>query len=163
VKKADCVEMIKQTHAPWPGMLRLVPADKLSWAPAKQCMTVGHVIKHLADNWSLLRMLYTGEWPFGSPEEMENAMKLENLPSCSVAEALAASDKDLADAVAFLEREVSEKDFASRIVTAPWGFRGEFWKGAIMARDHFMNHKMQLHVYLKILGAPVHTGTLYGM
>jgi hypothetical protein len=29
--------------------------------------------------------------------------------------------------------------------------------------EHFINHKMQLFTYLKLLGLPVNTETLYGM
>jgi hypothetical protein len=32
---------------------------------------------------------------------------------------------------------------------------------AISFREHFTNHKMQLFTYLKLLGFPVDTGTLY--
>jgi len=39
-------------------------------------------------------------------------------------------------------------------VTAPWGFKGEIWKGVLMAIEHQLNHKMQLHIYLKLLGLP---------
>jgi hypothetical protein len=34
---------------------------------------------------------------------------------------------------------------------------------AIHFLEHFNNHKMQLFTYLKLLGLPVNTQTLYGM
>ena len=33
---------------------------------------------------------------------------------------------------------------------------------AVLFREHFTNHKMQLFTYLKLLGLPVNTETLYG-
>jgi hypothetical protein len=126
-------------------------------------MTVGQVLKHLTENWCIIRMMITNEWPFSSPEEMAEAMKLENLPSCSKAEALTAMEKDLNEAVAYVEQEIPEEDFFTKEITAPWGFSGEIWKAVLMARKHQLNHKMQLHHYLKLLGCPVDTGTLYGM
>ncbi len=36
------------------------------------------------------------------------------------------------------------------------------WKAVLMAKDHQAHHKMQLHPYLKLLGLPVNTQTLYG-
>ena len=94
---------------------------------------------------------------------MAEAMKLENLPSCSKAEALEEMKKDLDDAVQYIEREISEEDFFSRSVSAPWNWTGEIWKAVLMAKDHQVNHKMQLHLYLKLLKLPVNTQTLYGM
>jgi hypothetical protein len=161
--KQDFIDQMREAQKPLMTMVGMVPDDKIDWAPAEGFMTVGQVMMHLCENWSLVKMMVTGEWPFTSQEEMADAMKLENLKSCSKAEALAAMEKDLADAVAYLENEISDEDFFNKVVTAPWGFTGEIWKGLVMARDHCLNHKMQLHLYLKLLGAPVHTGTLYGM
>lgn len=163
MKKQDFIELIRQAHAPMAGMIGLIPDDKLPWAPGPGFMTVGQVLKHLSENWCIITMMVTGTWPFSSEKEMADAMKLENLPTCSKAEALAAMEKDLTESIAYLEKEISEEDFFGKVITAPWGFKGEIWKGALMARDHFLNHKMQLHLYLKQLGAPVHTGTLYGV
>ena len=160
--KADFIEQMRATQAPLQAMVEMVPDDKLGWAPAQGFMTVGQVLKHLSENWCIVKMTVTGEWPFKGPEEMVEAMKLENLPSASKAEALAAMEKDLADAVAYIENEISEEDFFAKVVTAPWGFEGEIWKAALMAKDHQLNHKMQLHLYLKLLGQPVDTTTLYG-
>jgi uncharacterized damage-inducible protein DinB len=163
VKKKDFIEQMKHTQAPLKAMVEMIPADKLDWAPHKGFMTMGQVLKHLTENWCIIRMMITNEWPFSSPAEMEEAMKLENMPSCNQAEALAAMDQDLNDAVAYIENEISEEDFFNKTVSAPWGFTGEIWKAFLMAKDHQVNHKMQLHLYLKLLGQPVNTGTLYGM
>ena len=163
MQKQDFVELIRQTHAPIAGMVHLIPDDKIDWAPPGSFMSIGQVLKHLSENWCIIRMMVTDEWPFSSEQEMADAMKLENMPSCSKEEALAAMDKDLAESIAYLENEISEEDFFEKTVTAPWGFKGEIWKAVLVAKDHFLNHKMQLHVYLKQLGAPVHTGTLYGV
>jgi hypothetical protein len=71
-------------------------------------------------------------------------------------------EKDLNDAIDFIENEISDEDFFSKVVSAPWGFKGETWKAVLMANSHLLNHKMQLHLYLKLLGLPVNTQTLYG-
>jgi hypothetical protein len=110
-----------------------------------------------------IKMMVTNQWPFSDPKEMEESLKLENMPGCSKVEALEAMETDLNDAIAFVESEVSDEDFFSKVVSAPWGFQGEIWKAVLMAKDHQVSHKMLLHTYLKLLGLPVHTGTLYGM
>ena len=161
--RQDFIQDMQRTHAPIVAMVEMVPEDKLDWAPGAGFMTVGQVLKHLTENWCLVKMMVSGEWPFNGQEEMAEALKLENMQSCSKTEALAALEQDLAGSIAFLENDISEEDFFSKVVSAPWGFEGEIWKGVIMMKDHFVNHKMQLHIYLKMLGQPVHTGTLYGM
>ena len=82
MKKHDFVEIMRQTHAPLEKMLEMVPDTKLSWAPAAGFMTFGQLIKHISENWCLIKdLMVTNQWPPSSPEEMAEAMKLENVPS----------------------------------------------------------------------------------
>jgi hypothetical protein len=162
LKKSDFIEMMRRTRAPLKGMIEMVPDDKLDWAPDKNFMSTAQVLKHLSESWCVIKMMVTNQWPFNDFKEMEEALKLENMPGCSKAEALAAIETDLNDTIDFIEKEISDEDFFSTVVSAPWGFKGETWKAVLMAKDHLVNHKMQLHIYLKILGQPVNTQTLYG-
>jgi hypothetical protein len=97
-------------------------------------------------------------WP--KPEEMSEAMKQGQMPACTVPEALAKLEKDkttLRDVLA----GVTEEDFANKIVSVPWGWKANLEKMSLDFREHFVNHKMQLFTYLKLLGFPVNTETLY--
>lgn len=161
MNKQDFIEQMTKTQKPLKPMVDMIPDDKLDWAPADGFMNVGQVLKHLSENWCIIRMMVTNEWPFNM-EEMAEAMKLENMPACSKSESLAAMEKDLNDAVAYITDELTDDDFTNKVVEAPWGFKGEIWKGALMAYEHQVNHKMQLHLYMKMLGLPVNTNTLYG-
>jgi hypothetical protein len=105
-------------------------------------------------------MLLSGKWP--SMEEMGESMKLENLPSCSPQEALDKLEKDKKTLRQVLDG-VSEADFTNKVVSVPWGMTAKFERMAIYFLGHFINHKMQLFTYLKLLGLPVNTETLYGM
>jgi uncharacterized damage-inducible protein DinB len=163
MNKQDFIEMIQKTQAPLKNMVEMVPDDKLDWAPGEGFMTVGNVLKHLSENWCVIKMMATNEWPFSSMEEVAVAMKLENMPTCGKAEALDAMERDLNDVVDFIENEVSEEDFFNKEISAPWGFKGPIWKAVLMAKEHQINHKMQLHIYLKLLGRAVNTETLYVM
>ena len=163
MNKSDFIEEMRSTQRPLIKMVEMVPEDRLNWAPAEDFLTIAQILKHVSANWSIIRMMVTDSWPDSNPEEMAEAMKLENLPSCSKAEALEEMKKDLDDAVQYIEREISEEDFFSRSVSAPWNWTGEIWKAVLMAKDHQVNHKMQLHLYLKLLKLPVNTQTLYGM
>ena len=124
---------------------------------------MANMTARVSDNWCVIRMKVTGEFPFAGPEAMEDAMKLANLPSCSKAEAVEAMAKDLAEGIAYVEKEISDEDFFSKVISAPWGFKGPIWKAVLLAKEHQVNHKMQLHIYMKQLGLPVNTETLYGM
>ena len=163
MNKNEFIEIMKKAQAPLKGMVEMIPDDKLDWAPGEGFMKMGQVIKHLSENWCIVRMMVTNDWPFSDMEELGDAMKLENLPSCTKSEAIAAMEKDLNDAVAYIQNDLSEEVFFEKTVSAPWGFDGEIWKGVLMAKEHQVSHRMQLHIYLKQLGLPVHTGTLYGM
>lgn len=153
---------MRKTQAPLKAMVEMIPDDKLDWAPVDGFMNMGQVIKHLSENWCIIRMMITNDWPFDE-KQMEDMMKLENMPSCSKSEALSAMEKDLNESIAYVENEITDDDFFGKQVTAPWGFSGAIWQAVLMAQEHQANHKMQLHIYLKLLGLPVHTGTLYGM
>jgi uncharacterized damage-inducible protein DinB len=157
VKKDEFYKYCLDAFRPAESMIKMVPADKLEWKPGPSFMTMGHLIHHLSDGIGTeLRMLIENSWP--KPEEMSEAMK--KTPSCDVREALAKLEKDkttLRDVLA----GVSEEEFASKIVSVPWGWKSNLELMALNFRDHFVHHKMQLFTYLKLLGLPVNTETLY--
>jgi len=95
-------------------------------------------------------------------EEMGESMKLENLPSCSPQEALDKLEKDK-KVLRQILGGVSEEDFTNKVVSVPWGMTAKVERIAISFLNHLSNHKMQLFTYLKLLGLPVNTETLYGM
>jgi hypothetical protein len=157
--KDDFYDLVMQAFRPAKTLIGMVPADKLGWQPGPKFMTLGQLICHLSlgvgDG---IRLLHTGEWP--TDEEMLTGMKQENLPSCGVEEALAkleADKKTLGEALA----AVSEQDFANKVVSVPWGWKGKMEVLALSFLEHFTNHKMQLFLYLKMLDLPVNTQTLY--
>jgi hypothetical protein len=94
-------------------------------------------------------------------EEMEKGMRLESLPACSAATALARLEKDKATLREALAG-ISAGDFAQKVVSVPWGAQGKIETMALYFREHLTNHKQQLFTYLKLLGLPVDTTTLYG-
>ena len=160
--KNDYYELVMEAFRPTETLIRMVPADKLDWRPGPAFMSLGQLVNHLSEPiGDGLRCLITDQWPF-TQEQMEEGMKLENLPSCNVEQALERLAKDRA-----MLREVldglSEEDFAEKSVSTPWGWKGKLETTAILFREHFTNHKMQLFTYLKLLGFPVNTGTLYGV
>jgi len=158
--KDEYYDFAMQTYQPALTMIGMVPADKLDWRPAPNFMSLGQLICHLSGGLSgELRLLITGNWP--TMEEMVERMRLENLPTCTVPEARAKLEKDQA-ALREVLAGISAGDFAQKMVTVPWGVQGKLEKMALYFREHFTNHKQQLFTYLKLLGLPVDTATLYG-
>jgi hypothetical protein len=157
MKKEEFCQYALDSYRPAETLIKMVPADKLDWKPGPSFMSLGHLIHHLSSGiGGELRMLVTGNWP--KPEEMEQMMK--NEPSCSIQEALERLEKDKEELRAILS-EISEEDFTNKIVSVPWGWKNKMERMALDFKDHFTNHKMQLFTYLKILGLPVNTNTLY--
>ena len=56
---------------------------------------------------------------------------------------------------------VSPADFQARMVAVPWGPPMPMWRTCLGMAEHWVNHKYQLFFYLKLLGQPVNTMTLY--
>jgi hypothetical protein len=144
VTKNDFYDCVIEAYRPAETLIKMVPSDKLEWRPKPDFMSLGQLIQHLGDGVGLpLRCLVADEWPISDPAQMADAMKLENLPSCDVDGALRKLDDD------------------KRVLAAPWGVQGKMERMAIYFLEHFTNHKMQLFTYLKLLGFPVDTSTLY--
>jgi len=159
--KNEFYEVVMGNYGPAGTLIGMVPADKLNWRPGPTFMSVGQVLCHLSDGLGGgFEMLLSGKWP--SMEEMEEGMKLENLPSCSPQEALDKLEKDKKILRQVLDG-MSQEDFTNKVVSVPWGWKAKMERMAIGFLEHFTNHKMQLFTYLKLLGLPVNTQTLYGV
>ncbi len=157
MKKDQFCEYALNAFRPAESMLKMVPADKLDWKPGPGFMTLGQLICHLGSGiGEELRMLVNNSWP--KPEDMGGAM--HQMPSCGVAEALAKLEKDK-ETLREILAGVTEEEFAGKIVSTPWGMKGTLEIMALEFKEHFVNHKMQLFLYLKLLGFPVNTETLY--
>jgi len=159
--KNEYYEIVMENYKPTEKLISMVPADNLKWQPGLMFMSTGQLVCHLSEGiGGGLEMLLVGNWP--SMKEMEEGMKLENLPSCSLQEALDKLEKDKKILRRVLDG-LSEEDFTNKVVSVPWGWNAKMERMAINFLGHFNNHKMQLFTYLKLLGLPVNTETLYGM
>jgi hypothetical protein len=159
--KNEFYDLVMNSGRPAARLVGLVPPDKLAWKPGPTFMSLGQLICHLSDGvGSGLEMLATGKWP--PMEEMEAGMKLENMPSCGPEEALEKLVKDAKTLRTTLDG-ISEADFTNRVVSVPWGWKAKMEIMGVSFLGHFDNHKMQLFIYLKLLGLPVNTETLYGV
>jgi hypothetical protein len=157
VKKDEYFQYALDAYKPAEAMLKMVPADKLDWKPGPNFMSMGQLICHIGGGIGAeLGMMINNTWP--KMEDISEGMK--NMPTCNVQEALAKLEQDKATLREVLAG-VTEEDFANKIVSVPWGWKSRMEKMALDFREHFINHKMQLFTYLKLLGFPVNTETLY--
>ena len=156
MKKDEFIQYSLDAFKPAETMLKMIPADKLDWKPGPTFMTMGQLICHLGEGiGGELRMAITNSWP-----QMDTAGGPPPTPSCNVQEALAKMEKDKTTLRELLAG-ISEEDFANKMVSVPWGWQSKMERMALDFRDHFVHHKMQLFTYLKLLGLPVNTQTLY--
>lgn len=157
MKKDEFYQYAMDAFKPAETMLKMVPADKLDWKPGPTFMSLGELICHLSEGiGSELRMALTNSWP---KMEMDPS-KPPSHPSCGVEEALAKLEKDKSTLREILD-SVTEEEFANKLLSVPWGWQNKMERMALDFRDHFVHHKMQLFTYLKLLGFPVNTQTLY--
>lgn len=133
-------------------MLERIPADKLTWKPHDKSMSLGQLAGHVAEisTWTNATLM---------SDELDFA-KFDYKPKVYTDSAglVADLDKNIADAVGILTN-ISEETFAEN-----WTMRnGEqvFFtlpKAAVMrsfVMNHFVHHRGQLSVYLRLLDIPV--------
>ena len=141
------------------SMYRLVPPDKLDWKPTEHSFTLGQLIEHMA-----LALRFNGnviaseEWPLKSLREILVANRRQG--SVPVDEAL----KHLAESGSAFKRTIErlgDEKFQSGYVNTPQRGTLPIWRFAIFVLEHHLNHKMELHLYLRLIGVKVNTGTLY--
>ena len=158
--KNEFYDVVMQAVRPTSKLIGMIPTDKLNWRPGPTFMSMGQLIYHLTAGVGVdLDTMLNNKWPPAG--EMEAAMKLENLPTCGVQDGLERLEKDNQILRKTLDG-ITEADFANRVVSVPWGWKGKLEIMAVNFLGHFTTHKMQLFTYLKLLGLPVNTETLYG-
>lgn len=159
MKKDDFYQYALDSFRPAETMLKMIPPDKLEWKPAPNFMSIGQLICHMSDGIGTeLRMAIDNSWP--KIEGAGGPPGLDKFPSCNAIEALAKLEKDKTTLKEILAG-VTEEEFATRIISVPWGWKSNMERMVLDFREHFVNHKMQLFTYLKLLGLPVNTQTLY--
>jgi len=155
------------------GLVGTVTDDDLGFRPetGENWMTMGQLLAHLPTACGFcMRGIATGEWGLPEGQSYEDMPEEEMLPSASkmpsagsvaeTKEKLAADRKLAVEMV----RSVGEMDLAGKRVTVPWNQETERTLGHhfLHMLDHLASHKSQLFYYLKLMGRPVHTGSLWG-
>jgi hypothetical protein len=161
------------TYATTLKLVGKVDPESLDWKPATgtNWMTVGQLLKHMSEGCGAgCKAFLTGDWglPPGvkiedlKPEEMlPPAEKLPTIGSADEARRLIEADRPVA---LQMLGQAGEEKLSGLRMAAPWepGREHELgWHFQQMVR-HLDRHKAQLFYYLKLQGAAVNTGDLWG-
>jgi hypothetical protein len=168
--KAEYGAFVKGIMRAARGLMGRAPADKLDWRPDPSFMTMSAVLCHLSDAvGSQLRDVMNEAWeyrPAGAGADGEHGAGLPPADAYpvvkSVQEALKKFDADAALFDEYFSR-VDEKTFNTQVCKIPWMAPGTTLKDyMLLTAEHLSNHRMQLFMYLRMLGVKLDTSNLYG-
>jgi hypothetical protein len=165
---------METTYAVTDKLMAMLEDGELGWKPATgtNWMTAGQLLMHLTSACGMCcRGFVTGDWgmPEGGcaedvpPEDMlPKAEKMPTVATVAQAREALAADKLLGLAMV---AQAGEDQLGSHLVSAPWdqGADKLLGKHLLEMVNHLALHKAQLFYYLKLMGRPVDTMSLWGM
>ena len=159
MKKQEFIEYYKACAIPMVAMMRIAPKDKLDWKPKDKSWTLGQLLNHCSETPQLLEALALDKWP--TPEElnqmMANSLKIPNKDG----ETAAKDFQALVDKIVKVISGVSDEDFLNKKTKSLFGGEEVLGKQFQFWTDHQNFHRVELFMYLKLIGLPVDTMTLY--
>jgi len=155
----EFIEYAESLYRPTVKLISLAPAGKLEWKPGQgNYMNLGQLLHHLSTCPGGLVMAVNNAFP---PSEAFQKFVQEDLKNTKTPEVAGRElSRGWDEAKAALSR-LSEADFRGKMVAVPWGPPMPLWRTCLGMAEHWANHKYQLFFYLKLLGQPVNTMTLY--
>lgn len=153
------IEYAESIYRPTAKLISLAPAGQLDWKPAAgNSMTLGQLLHHLSTCPGIFVAAVNNAFP---PADAFQKFIQEDLKHTTTPEVAAReASRGWEEAKATLSG-VSEADFQTKLVNIPWGPPIPLWRASLGMAEHWANHKYQLFFYLKLLGLPVNTMTLY--
>lgn len=133
-------------------ILAVVPEDRLDWQPHAKSWTLAKLAGHVAENPSWVGAMIedemdlsaTGDWKPFEPANQKELLETYDKSVKQVEDALAGRDD------AFLERTWTMKNGDQVIMSQP---RFEVLRSIVL--HHWIHHRGQLTVYLRLLDVPV--------
>jgi uncharacterized damage-inducible protein DinB len=157
--RKEFIEYYKSACNPMISMMKMAPQDKLDWKPNDKSWTLGQLLEHSSHTPDAITAALTSSFP--PFEEMQKMManSLSN-PKMSGIDAAKAFEAARDRIVAGLNN-LSDADYSNKQLSLPWGVQGSAAMILQAMVDHQNNHKHDLFTYLKQIGLPVNTMTLY--
>jgi hypothetical protein len=174
----EAANMTKQEYAKFVGgivhatrgLIGRTPVDKLDWRPNPSFLKMSAVLHHVSNAvGEQLRDVMNDGWEYRPEGSDKDAEQGSGLPPADVYPTVK-SVKDAqemidADWKLFEERfaRVDEKTFNNQVCKIPWMAPGTTLKEyMLLTAEHLSNHRMQLFMYLRLLGVKLDTTNLYG-
>ncbi len=155
----EFVEYGESIHRPSAKLISMASAGKLDWKPASgNYMNLGQLLHHLSTCPGGFVMAVNNAFPPSDAFQKFLQEDLKNTKTPEVAGRELSRGWDEAKAAL---SGLSLADFQVRMVAVPWGPPMPLWRTCLAMAEHWANHKYQLFFYLKLLGQPVNTMTLY--
>lgn len=155
----EFVEYAEAIYRPSAKLISLAPAGKLDWKPAQgDSMSLGQLLHHLSTCPGGFVMAVNNAFPPSDTFQKFIQEDLKNSKTPEVAGRELSRGWDEAKAALL---GVSAAAFQAQMVAVPWGPPMPLWRTCLSMAEHWVNHKYQLFFYLKLLGQPVNTMTLY--
>jgi hypothetical protein len=164
--KAEYVKFIKGIVKATRGLMEKTPADKLDWRPDPSFLKLSAVMHHISNAVGTeLGNVMNDAWEYraggtGGEAGLPPADKFPVVKSVKEAREMIDADWKL-----FEERfaGVDEKTFNNQVCRIPWMAPGTTLKEyMLLTAEHLSNHRMQLFIYLRLLGVKADTASLYG-
>ncbi len=167
------VAEINETYHATFGLIDMVDEDQLDWKPAsgENWMTAGQLLFHIPRACGFCcKGFVMGEWDMPGGGDAAAASEEEvpapeaQMPTVeSVAQARTMLEADKAVALQMVA-EAGEERLANDLMGAPWNPEERpLGQHLLNMVGHLSLHRSQLYYYVKLLGKPVHTGTLWGL
>jgi uncharacterized damage-inducible protein DinB len=152
MRKNDVIRYMRKQAAPIRYLISIAPEDKYEWSPADNMMNLGKLIAHLARSYAVIWIVFDRLKKVPDEYMRWDAMQRED--------ALKMLDRELEAAVKAVSK-ISEEDYLESSVKTFWGAEDKYCNILMLLIDHAIHHKMQLFLYLKLLGFEISTEELY--
>jgi hypothetical protein len=164
--KTEYVKFLKCILDATRGLMEKTPADRLDWRPDPSFMKLSAVLHHVSNAvGEQLRDVMNDAWEY-RPAETDGEAGLPPADAYPVVKSCREA-RDMIDADWKLFEElfarVDERTFNDQVCKIPWMAPGTTLKEyMLLTAEHLSNHRMQLFMYLRLLGVKVDTACLYG-
>ena len=154
--KQEVISTLNEALRTTKNLLKLVPWDKLEYKPHEKTYTLKQLLGHMQEaELFMAKGIVKGDWGSGDEEEGKD------VELGSREEVIKKFEENHKQAIKLLEG-LSESDLLNKQVKTPWKMEGSALRMAFMWFEHMIHHRMQLFMYLKLLGLKVDTMTIYG-
>ena len=155
----EFAEYAEAIHRPSAKLISLAPASKPDWKPGPgNIMSLGQLLHHLSTCPGGLVMAINNAFP---PRDVFQKFIQEDLKNTKTPEIAGRELSRGWDEAKAALAGINPTDFQGRMVSVPWAPPMPMWRTCLGMAEHWLNHKYQLFFYLKLLGEPVNTMTLY--